>query len=60
MATQHSTDTDLNLDLDLETFSTPGGGDAAQSASFVQARGPVTLGTTCWGTTCPSANTVSC
>ncbi|ASU82028.1 hypothetical protein CDO52_03840 [Nocardiopsis gilva YIM 90087] len=49
---------EFDLDIDMETFSTPGGGQL--SANNIDARGPITLGTTCWGTTCPSANTVSC
>ncbi len=50
---------DLSVESDI--FSTPGagslGGDAGDGA---EDKGPVTFGTTCWGTPCPSANTVSC
>ncbi|MBB4930884.1 hypothetical protein F4561_001704 [Lipingzhangella halophila] len=60
MATQYELEPDISLDVDVETFATPGGGEISQSANFAQARGPVTFGTTCWGTTCPSANTISC
>ncbi|GAA4880454.1 MULTISPECIES: hypothetical protein [Saccharopolyspora] len=49
---------DFDLDVDTTSFAAPGGG--ALSEDGIEARGPITFGTTCWGTPCPSANTVSC
>jgi hypothetical protein len=46
-----------DLSVEAEAFSAPAGGDAGEGA---EDKGPVTVGTTCWGTPCPSANTVSC
>ena len=50
-----------DLNVEAEAFQSPGageiGGDAGDGA---EDRGPITAGTTCWGTPCPSANTVSC
>lgn len=53
---------DLDLELDLTVFSTPGGGVMAGDPGEEEEdpKGPITYGTTCWGTPCPSANTVSC
>ncbi|MFE1100715.1 hypothetical protein ACFW4K_09365 [Nocardiopsis alba] len=50
---------EINLNVDAETFEVPGAGQTP-SNSGAEARGPITFGTTCWGTPCPSANTVSC
>ncbi|WP_017572855.1 hypothetical protein [Nocardiopsis halotolerans] len=59
MAVSASNRPEINLDVDAETFETPGSGHAVEG-SGAEAPGPVTFGTTCWGTTCPSANTISC
>ncbi|MGI8312576.1 hypothetical protein [Saccharopolyspora hattusasensis] len=49
---------EIDLNIDMETLSAPGAGNLGNNVR-VQA-GPITVGTTCWGTPCPSANTVSC
>lgn len=59
MSTFADSTQDLDLDVDTETFASPGGGELRVDVS-AQAQGPVTFGTTCWGTPCPSANTISC
>lgn len=53
---------DLDLDISLTTFTTPGAGMMADEPDEGDddKKGPITLGTTCWGTPCPSANTISC
>ncbi|MBV9845455.1 MAG: hypothetical protein JOZ47_10325 [Kutzneria sp.] len=50
----------VDLTVDAKTFSAPGSGKLSIDKGAPQAKGPVTLGTTCWGTPCPSANTISC
>ncbi|MGH8920607.1 MAG: hypothetical protein ACRD0H_20125 [Actinomycetes bacterium] len=56
----HSND---DLNVDAEALKAPGagslGGDAGEQAQD-GVQGPITFGTTCWGTPCPSANTISC
>lgn len=50
-----------DLDIDTTVFTTPGAGSlAANEPDEGDKKGPITLGTTCWGTPCPSANTISC
>lgn len=53
---------DLDLELDMAVFATPGAGMNADTEEEQDGdeKGPITYGTTCWGTPCPSANTVSC
>lgn len=56
-------DSDLDLTLTMATFSAPGAGMLAadpEPGDDDDKKGPVTFGTTCWGTPCPSANTISC
>ncbi|PDP87094.1 hypothetical protein CQJ94_13105 [Glycomyces fuscus] len=59
MAIPASSRPEINLDVDAETFETPGSGQSVEN-NGAEAPGPITFGTTCWGTPCPSANTVSC
>lgn len=58
-----TTDPELDLGLNMAVFDSPGGGrlgaDDGDEDGDDQ-KGPVTFNTTCWGTPCPSANTVSC
>lgn len=50
----------VDLSVDAEAFSSPGAGSADGEAGDGAQMGPITYGTTCWGTPCPSANTYSC
>jgi hypothetical protein len=50
-----------DLNVDSESLSAPGGGELGGDNEVRDgADGPITFGTTCWGTPCPSANTISC
>jgi len=55
-------DLELDLAISMATFAVPGAGklSADDGDEDDDKKGPVTVGTTCWGTPCPSANTVSC
>lgn len=61
-----SLDTELDLGISMAIFATPGAGmlgaddDGDDDGDDGDKKGPLTVGTTCWGTPCPSANTVSC
>jgi hypothetical protein len=55
-------DGELDLAITSYSFSTPGAGalSADEPDEDGDKKGPITYGTTCWGTPCPSANTYSC
>lgn len=55
-------DSELDLGITLAVFGTPGEGTLAADGGDDEGdgKGPATIGTTCWGTPCPSANTISC
>jgi len=57
-----TSESELDLTISAELFSTPGAGvlGADEPDEDGDKKGPLTVGTTCWGTPCPSANTVSC
>ena len=49
-----------DLSVDEQAFTAPGAGAGGDAGEGAEDKGPITFGTTCWGTPCPSANTVSC
>lgn len=53
---------ELDLNILMATFAVPGAGalGADDGDDGDDKKGPITYGTTCWGTPCPSANTYSC
>jgi len=56
-------DTELDLGLTMAVFDAPGAGQLGADDGDEDGddqKGPITYGTTCWGTPCPSANTTSC